>query len=77
MLRLFVKADPVAPELHVRSNRVAGDRFAGLERGSALDSLRGSGNMESTGHSQQLTETTGCVFLRGALFLGVSVMRRG
>ena len=48
----------VAPEVRARSNRVAGDRFAGLERGSALGSLRGSENMESTRHSQQLTGTT-------------------
>ena len=54
---LFVKPSPVAPELRARSNRAAGDRFAGLERGSALGFLRGSENMESTGHSQQLTGT--------------------
>ena len=52
------KSSPVAPELRARSNRAAGDRFAGLERGSALGSLRGSENMESTGHSQQATGTT-------------------
>jgi len=52
------RSSPVAPELGARSNRAAGDRFAGLERGSALGFLRGSENMESTGHSQQLTGTT-------------------
>jgi hypothetical protein len=51
------RSSPVAPELCARSDRAAGDRFAGLERGSALGSLRGSENMESTGHSQQLTGT--------------------
>src|SRR5882724_9366453 len=51
------RSSPVAPELCARSNRAAEDRFAGLERGSALGSLRGSENMESTGHSQQLTGT--------------------
>src|SRR5258708_37586156 len=52
------RSTPVAPELGARSNRAAGDRFAGLERGSALGSLRGSEKMVSTGHSQQLTGTT-------------------